>query len=123
MSVGWKGPNGGRYLKEQQPLAYRVGNRFRRHVKGKGNPRGRIIRPERCTYCPRKAGQRFKNGGIVQIQAAHIDYTKTFLVLWLCQGCHRQFELQTLRWRKRDLHDYSSLLNTRPHRWLDGVPF
>lgn len=112
-----------RWLKKNRPLAYRVGNRFKRHVRTKSNPRGRIIRPEQCTFCPSRAGQLFKSGFIVEIQGHHIDYKRPFAVLWCCQSCHRKLERGKLRWRKRDIHDYSSLVNARPSRWLDDVPF
>lgn len=124
MSHAWLDKKKGtRWMKENRPLAYRVGNRFKRHVRTKSNPRGRIIRPEKCTYCPRRAGELFDSGLITEIQGCHLDYAHPFAVLWLCQGCHRKLERGTLRWRKRDVHDYSSLVNTRPARWLNEVPF
>lgn len=120
---GWKGKKDERWMREQQPLGYRVGRRFRKHVRTASNPRGKIIRPDCCSRCPRKTGQLYNSGGHVEIQACHVDYRKPFLVLWLCQGCHRRLEQNTLTVRKRDLYDYSSLVCTKPHRWLDDVPF
>lgn len=120
MSHGWKGKKDARWLREQQPLAYAVGNRFRRHVRTASNPRGRIIRPNKCQKCPRCIGQLYAGGSKVQIQACHINYLRPFLVIWLCQGCHRKLERGTLEFKKRELHDYESLVHARRTRWIEN---
>lgn len=90
----------------------RVARRFRHHVRTKRNPRGRIRRePCQVDGC-----------GEEKSEAHHIDYSKPFVVVWLCFTHHRHVERKKLRIKKRWIWDYSSLLWVRQDKWLD-TPF
>ena len=84
----------------------RANRRFLRHVRSVSNPKGRIHR-EACFRkdCDCPAGQ---------AEAHHPDYTRPFLVLWVCVSDHRRVEQGTLKYRKTDLWNYESLVNQRP---------
>lgn len=81
----------------------RAHKRFQRHVRTTSNPRGRIHR-ETC----------FVKGCGLEAEAHHPDYTKPFLVLWVCTSHHRMVDHGSLKFTKLDLWDYSSLINQRP---------
>jgi hypothetical protein len=82
----------------------RAHKRFQRHVRTTSNPRGRIRR-EPCFADPAHA---------IEAEAHHPDYTRPFLVLWVCLSCHRKVDHGSLKFKKTDLWDYTSLINQRP---------
>lgn len=86
----------------RDPQKERVARRFRHHVQTASNPRGRIVRPIICQFCaePVPAG----------CDAHHVDYTKSFIVVWCCFTCHRQIERGAMRILLRHIYDYSSLV-------------
>lgn len=104
----------------------RIAERFRSHVRKPSNPRGRIIR-ENCFAC--------RLEGIAKPgEAHHPDYTRPFLVAWVCYKHHRSADHGGLVIPRRELWDYSSLVapllkpglegnqNALSQR-VEGVPF
>ena len=92
------------FTPQQRVLLDRVQRRFRHHIRTNWNPKGRIRR-EICAFCENPH---------LPTEAHHVDYTRPFLVVWVCTSCHRRLEHGSLRVRKRDLWDYSSLVQQKP---------
>lgn len=118
----WKKKDGSRWNSHERT---RVARRFREHVRTTKNPRGRIHR-EPCVL----GGEDHGTG-----EAHHVDYSKPWVVMWLCRPCHRRVERGEVkldkRWIRRRLWDYSSLVIQRPRgqrhgpkpEVAEGVPF
>lgn len=87
-----------------------MARRFRHHVRTRWNPHGRIWR-EACAFCPSD-----------EAQAHHVDYSRPFVVAWVCEACHRLVEQGELKVTARHLWDYTSLVRTRPGGWRTGEP-
>lgn len=83
----------------------RAHKRFQRHVRSVRNPRGRIRREPCFNGGPEHTGEG---------EAHHVDYERPFVVLWCCVSCHRKVDHGSLKYKKTDLWDYSSLINQRP---------
>lgn len=103
----------------------RVARRFRGHVRTPCNPSGRIIRPDRCSWCGRRAVSQGKvpwqkaptHPRVARIEAHHVDYyARPWAVAWLCPGCHRKAEHRERAGKalpRSIVWDYSSLVRTR----------
>jgi hypothetical protein len=114
MNDRWVKQDGQPWFKAAERRAHK---RFQRHVRTTAKPRARIRR-EPCFADP---------GHCIEAEAHHPDYTRPFLVLWVCLSCHRKVDHGSLRFKKTDLWDYSSLINQRPRAQKpcgrDEVPF
>jgi hypothetical protein len=117
MNDRWKGPDGKRWARADK---VRAAKRFRSHVRTPSNPAGRIIR-DKCWFCMRDL-KRSRQGHQIQRMADagahHVDYSKPFLVAWLCEAHHRRVDHGLISLPKMALHDYSSLIPIR--RGLEG---
>lgn len=91
----------------------RIQRRFRHHVRTPHNPRGRIYR-ERCAFAGRGKGECWAHvltpEGVPVAEAHHVEYASPWKVVWLCTSHHRKVERKTVRLRKRDVWDYTSLI-------------
>lgn len=96
------------------PSQIRVARRFRHHVRTTSNPRGRIHR-EPC-FNIRECGS------TKPADAHHVDYNQPFLVLWVCVNCHRKVDHNSLKFKKSDLWDYSSVVRVRGKTWAENRP-
>lgn len=85
---------------ERDENAVRASRRFRHHVRTNWNPKGRIHR-EPCVFCGCLA------------EAHHVDYSRPFLVSWLCFSHHRQVEAGTIKLYRKHLFNYESLVIER----------
>lgn len=88
----------------------RCAERLRHHIWTPRSPHRRIHRLYRCCHCHREC----------QTEAHHVDYTRPFLVSWLCTSCHRKVEAGSIKLGKRHMFNYESLVNSEPHRWRSG---
>jgi hypothetical protein len=96
MNDRWSRQDGKRWSRRERD---RVAERFRSHVRTPSNPGGRIHR-ERCPWHPEKE----------RSEAHHPDYSKPFLVVWCCFGCHRKIDHGSLVPTKTHIWDYTSLI-------------
>lgn len=110
----WYKPDGKRWA---SPLQIRVARRFRRHVRCKSNPHGRIRR-ERCGFCLREGHPTTQR----EAEAHHLDYDRPFVVVWVCHRHHRQVDHGGVEIPTKLIWDYSSLIRMKPTRWIN-TPF
>jgi hypothetical protein len=101
MNDRWKKQDGKPWFDAEDRRAHK---RFQRHIRTTRNPKGRIRR-EPCFADAEHTSE---------AEAHHPDYARPFLVLWVCPSCHRKVDHGSLKFRKTDLWDYSSLINQRP---------
>lgn len=107
--------SGERWERRLNPMQERVARRFRYHVRTPKNPRGKILRPDFCPFC-------WPDEPTGRVEAHHPDYSKPFVVVWGCEGCHRRFEYGSIKIKPKDLWDYTSLVNAKPERWVENRP-
>lgn len=104
----------------------RVQRRFRHHVRTKWNPTGRIHR-EACRWCPKNVSvsepetEDEARANKQLSEAHHPDYDRPFVVVWVCYEHHRAIERGEIRFGKRDVWDYTSLVVTRQGAWKKPV--
>ena len=89
-SLDWKIKNKEKHTKNRiiQNKKYIRNNPIKRSVQDKvyyAVKTGKLIKPERCEYCNRKAQR---------IEGHHEDYSKPLDVIWLCRSCHGKIHRQ-----------------------------
>ena len=92
----------------KDPKKVAAARRFRHHVQTRSNPRGVIVRLP-CSRCP------IAEAVMKPSEAHHEDYDRWWLVVWLCESCHREIDHMVPKKRKLALRpswfcDYSSLI-------------
>lgn len=98
---------------QRDPEKERAANRFRKHIQTPHRPNRRVVR-RCCVFCSyAESAQR-------PSEAHHPDYSKWWLVVWVCPQHHRMVDHGSLKVLKRHLFDYSSLLNVRPKQWKEN---
>jgi hypothetical protein len=100
------------------PEKERVAKRFRAHVRTPSNPKGRIHR-EKCFFCKREYPLPEEWPHLPRADAHHVDYSRPFVVAWLCFRHHRAVD-HGRKLPPTALHDYSSLVAPLLKRGLEG---
>lgn len=82
----------------------RCARRFRQQLWSPRHPERRIHRIYRCV------NWRECKETEVQTQAHHIDYDEPYIVVWVCDSCHRRIEHESLKVKKGWIYNYTSLV-------------
>jgi len=53
-------------------------------------------------------------------EAHHPDYSRPFVVVWVCESHHRQIDHGSIEVKSSWLCDYTSLVRTRRWKWVSG---
>lgn len=95
-------------------LRIRAARRFRQQLYSPRHPDRRIHRVYRCVNW-RVCGQID-----VQTEAHHLDYTKPYVVVWVCRECHRRIDHDEMAVKPSWVRDYTSLVRQVPARHAEG---